>query len=124
MNKLILLVISAMFGLSLTTLVHSHPATERYIPIGYWAGVSDRYTYIGEIKTHDASNHSMSVVGSSGGKSIQITGQTRIWLDRSKQKLTNLKGSYSDCQPGRTIEVKFKGDSDTEAEWIKVRITR
>lgn len=123
MNKLILRVTLMMLGLSFMASGYSHPATERYIPIGYWAGVSDRYTYLGEIKTHDAADHTMKVEGSSGYKTIQLTEQTSIWLDRSKLKLTNLKGNYSDCRPGRTIEVKFKGDSDSEAEWIKVQIT-
>ena len=68
MSKQVLTVILMMFGLSLTASVYSHPATERYIPIGYWASVSDRYTYIGEIKSHDA-DHTMGVEGPSGSRS-------------------------------------------------------
>ena len=123
MTKVVLQSVLIMLGLTFIGSVYGHPATERYIPIGYWVSVADGYTYMGEIKSHDAAVQSMTVEGSSGYKTVAITKQTKVWLDRSELKLTNLKGSYSDCREGRTVEVKFKDDSDTEAEWVKVRIT-
>ena len=120
----VLRVILVTLGMSLMASAYSHPATERYIPIGYWSDVSGQDTYMGEIKTHDSAAHTMRVEGSSGARTVQLTEQTKIWLDRTAQKRTNQEGSYSDCQPGRTVEVKFKAGSGSEAEWIKVRTNK
>lgn len=122
MNKSVIQFILIGIGLFLVTGVGSHPATERYIPIGYWASVSGPATYTGKIETHNSKTHSMRIKSSSGMKNVVITPTTRIWLDRSSLKLTNLKGGYADCQPGRTVEVRLR-ENGTEADWVKVQIT-
>lgn len=115
----------AILGLVCAGAASGHPATERYIPIGYWAEVSDRQTYIGTIKGHDETAHALNVEGApgyEGYRKVVVTEGTRVYLDRSKLKRTNLEGTYADCREGRTVEVRFADGSD-EAKWVKVLIT-
>jgi hypothetical protein len=49
--------------------------------------------------------------------------QTQIWLDRSKLKQPNRKGSYTDYRKDLLVEVKYR-NNDRQAgvvEWIKVQ---
>ena len=70
------------------------------------------------------SQQTISVAGPSGTLTVKITNRTKIWLDRSKLKLTNLKGSSTDLQKGRMVEVKYEDYERKEfADWIKVQIT-
>ena len=104
--------------------VHGQKETERYIPLGQSPGLSDKYTVIGEVKAVDVPTQSLTVVGPSGTDTVTVTDRTRIWLDRSRLKLTTLKGRFADLKNGRTIEVKYEDrDRRPLAEWIKVQLT-
>ncbi len=106
------------------SLAHGQKETERYIPLGQSPGLSGKFTAIGEIKAVDPQRQSLTVVGPSGTDMVTVTDRTRIWLDRSTQKLTTLKGSFADLKVGRTIEVKYEDrDRRPLAEWIKVQVT-
>jgi hypothetical protein len=101
-------------------------ATEMFIPLGQSPGLSSKYTVIGTIETVDARNRTIIIAGPSETWSAQITDQTKIWLDRSKLRLTNQKGTFADLRKGRLVEVKYedanrKGKSP--AGWIKVQVT-
>jgi hypothetical protein len=101
-------------------------ATEMFIPLGQSPGLSSKYTVIGTIETVDARNRTIIITGPSETWSAQITDQTKIWLDRSKLRLTNQKGTFADLRKGRLVEVKYedanrKGKSP--AGWIKVQVT-
>ena len=104
----------------------AHEMTERYIPVGQSPGLSGKYTLIGKVQTIDARDRTVAIAGSTGTSSAKITERTRIWLDRSKLRLTNLKGAFSDLRPGLTVEVKLEGHrrgaSSGPAEWIKVQV--
>ena len=116
-------VIIAALGMSLHA--HGQKATERYIPIGQSPGVSQKLTSIGEIADVDQLKRTVTLLGPAGQHTVSITDSTRIWLDRTKLKQTNLTGTFADLQKGRRIEVKYQ-DAQTRqvADWIKVEITQ
>lgn len=94
--------------------------TERFIPIGESPGVSNEYSYIGKIVAVDRDARTITVEHAGGVKSIRLTEQTKIWLDRSKRRRQNAVGGYEDCEVGRDVEVKYLRDDDGTADWIKI----
>lgn len=103
---------------------YGQKATEQYIPIGQSPGVSGKLSYLGAITQHSARNQTITVADSAGPRTVKISNSTRIWLDRSKLKQSNVSGSFSDLQPGRRVEVKFVNPERRDAaEWVKVEIT-
>ncbi len=102
----------------------SHEATERYIPIGKSPGVSGKTSYRGVVESRNDAQHSVRMRAADGAESIRIDERTQIYLDRTSQGKTNLRGTYADCQPGREIEVKYiDNDPSKPAQWIKIRMT-
>ena len=99
-------------------------ASEIYIPMGQSPGLSGKYTEVGQIDAANDQDQTITMTNSSGSYTVEITESTKIWLDRSKLQLTNEKGSFTDLQAGRTIEVKHKdNDPGGPVEWIKVQVT-
>ena len=103
----------------------AHEMTERYIPIGQSPGLSGKYSVIGKVQATNVRDQTVAIVGSTGTWSAKITERTKIWLDRSTLRLTNLKGTFADLRPGVTVEVKHEGHQrgifSGPAEWIKVQ---
>lgn len=96
-------------------------STEMYIPIGKSPGVSGTSTRIGMIESVDAENETFVLRDGDTQLTIRCDARTRIWLDRSKAKLTNQVGKPSDCRPPRRVEVKFVADAASGiADWVKV----
>ncbi len=96
-------------------------ATERYIPLGQSSGVSFKLTVVGKIEAVDPARKSVTVATPSGPLIIEIREKSRIWLDRTKLKQTNLKGGFADLKSGSTIEVKFVDRNRNKfADWVKV----
>ena len=110
------LIIALLCGMSYA---HGQKATERYIPIGQSPGISNKYTYIGAIEAIDPQQHTVTAAG----HTVQITGETHIWLDRSLQKLSNHTGSFSDLQTGRKVEIYTGTMQSQVAEWVKVQVS-
>lgn len=103
---------------------HGQKETGRYIPLGQSPGLSNKYTLMGAVEMINVQEQTISVAGPSGTQIIKITDHTKIWLDRTKLKLTNLMGSSADLQKGLMVEVKFEDHERKEfADWIKVQIT-
>jgi len=99
--------------------------TELYIPIGQSPGLSQKYTSIGELAEVDPRAKTVTIADPAGRRTVKITEKTRIWLDRSKLKLTNLTGSFADLQQGRRVEVKYDDPQRREvAEWVKVEVSQ
>ena len=100
-------------------LVYSHPATERYIPIGESPGVSNVKSYVGAIRSirTTASGFTMSVEDSD--KLIEVTEDTKIYLDTGSAK-TNSIGAAEDCKVGRRVEVYLHEDGT--AYWVKISV--
>jgi hypothetical protein len=100
---------------------HGQEATERFVPVGQSPGISARYSDVGRIRSADPEHMTVTVQGPARMTTIKVTERTRIWLDRSRQRLTNEVGTMADLQPGRRVEVKYV-DHETKdrADWIKV----
>ena len=123
MTKIPVAIVGAVSILLIATQAYAQKQTEIYIPIGQSPGVSHTQTYIGPITAMDSSAGKLTVGSGGGAHVVTVTDKTRIWLDRSKQKLSNQAGKMSDLQVGRTVEVKYaKSTEPVEAEWIKVEI--
>jgi hypothetical protein len=99
-------------------------ATEQFIPLGQSPGVSGKLTWIGEIVGTDIPQRTLTIEAQ-GAHTLKITEKTRIFLDRSKLKQSNLTGTIADLQKGRRVEVKYEGPGPTPAaDWVKVEIAR
>jgi hypothetical protein len=105
-----LIALAAMIALLSSAPALGQKATEQFIPIGQSPGLSGQYTSVGTIEAADATGRTISV----GGRSVQVTERTRIWLDFAA-------GGFDDLQPGRRAEVMYEDDARKEfAAWIKV----
>ena len=113
----ILFISSLILG---STLSIGQQTTEQYIPIGKSPGISNKYSYIGSIVSVDEEARTIVVESNRGNKTIRVTPTTRLWLDRSRKKRTNIEASYSDCEVGRQVEVMYDHDDHNVAVWIKV----
>ena len=103
---------------------HAQKATERYIPLGRSPGLSTRYTTVARIDSVDPTSHTLTASGTLGTLTVKITDRTKIWLDRTPVGLTSVPGEFADCQPGRTIEVKYEDHARKRlAEWVKIQIS-
>jgi hypothetical protein len=100
---------------------HGQEATDRYIPLGRSPGISGTLTSIGEIVEVDPRERTMTIAEAAGRRTVKITDKTRIWIDRSKLKLTNVTGSFADLEKGRRVEAKYLDPTDRHvADWVKV----
>ncbi len=83
--------------------------------------MSGTYSYVGEVETVDAANRTVTVRGPEGSRTIAVTERTKIWLDRSEMRQTNIVGSFSDITVGRRVEMKYQDyESKENAAWVKV----
>lgn len=96
-------------------------STERYVPIGKSPGVSGSQSIIGEITAVDSAARTLTVKGQDSERTFRMTEDTRIWLDRSSWKRTNLVGTFYDCIVGRDAEVMYPKDDMATAHWVKVK---
>ncbi len=103
---------------------HAQKSTEQFIPIGMSPGVSHKNTCLGVVDTLSMQERVVTVREPAARRAIRITDKTLIWLDRSKLKLSNLRGRLADIQRGRRVEIKY-ADPETRllAEWVKVEMT-
>lgn len=111
-------ILVAMIGMASAA---AHPATERYIPVGQSPGISGQSSYVGAIEGVDEATRTIIMMHEGRRYTVQVTEETRIWVDRSGERKTNLVGGYEDCTAGRKAEIKFVDpDQKTTAEWIKL----
>lgn len=104
--------------------ISAHKATEVYIPVGQSPGLSGEYTTLGKINAVDMQNRTISMSDAVESYNIKITDSTQVWLDRSKLKLKNKKGSMKDIKEGMLAEVKYQKNKRGDAvEWIKVQLS-
>ncbi len=103
--------------------LHAQKETEVFIPIGKSPGVSGKYSMICKVETIKVSDSIMAIRQESGNMNLKMTEQTKIYLDKSKLKLQNEKGTWSDIKPGMTMEVKYVDNKPgNPVDWIKVLI--
>jgi hypothetical protein len=53
-------------------------------------------------------------------ETITISPITRIWLDRSKNKKSNIVASFDDIKIGRDVEVMHGHENENTAIWVKI----
>ncbi len=107
-----------------TLCVQGQKATEVFIPIGQSTGLSGKVTLIGKITSVDTQNRTITASDESGTHPVRLTERTRIYVDLSKQRSPNRKGTLADLRTGLLTEIKFEGNDRGKgvAEWIKVQI--
>ena len=95
-------------------------ATEQFIPLGQSPGLSSVIGMIGLVD-RVAQVIVITEETASGGQPVQVTAQTRIWIDRSTFSESNVAGGFDDLRAGRQIEIKYQDDERRQsADWIKV----
>jgi hypothetical protein len=98
-------------------------ATEIFIPCGKSPGLSGIHTVHGTIDNVTAQSRQLSMTDSSQTYSITVSQGAKIWLDRSKLKITNITGDFSQLKKDLLAEVKFiDNDRQKGVEWIKVQL--
>ncbi len=112
---------------STTPFAHGQKATEVFIPIGQSPGVSYKLTIVGTIERIDPQTRTIAGAAPAGPWSANVTPRTKIWLDRSKLRLTNQKGAFADLRTGLLVEVKYEDPAGRvqgkgPAEWVKVEV--
>ena len=100
---------------------YAQESTERYIPIGQSPGISNVVSYIGQIESVDAAARTVTFSGPEGSMTVRVADTTRIWVDRSGSRQSNLVGTFRDLKPGTRAEVKFLDPERRQvAQWVKV----
>jgi len=94
--------------------------TEKFIPIGMSPGVSGKSSYQGSITAVDSAAKTFSMQTDGDNKIIGVAATTRIWLDRSKSRKSNLDGGFGALETGSTVEVLLDPGDPTKAVWIKI----
>ena len=114
----------AILALCAGARAHGQMATEQFIPIGKSPGVSQKVTSIGTIDSVSVRQRTITIAEPNVRRTVVVTGNTRIWLDRSRLRLPNLRGRFEDLQKGRRVEVKYLDpDRRLPADWVKVEMT-
>lgn len=99
------------------THAHAQRATEQYIPVGQSPGISGILSLQGTIARVDTARRTFTVKDTT----VRVDAETRIYLDRSAARLTNLRGRFRDLRPGQRVEVLFlHRDRSDLAEWVKI----
>jgi hypothetical protein len=123
MKRLILVSLATLLPIVLC--VHAQKTTEMFIPIGQSAGLSGTKTLSATIDSVNVQNGTLTLRDSSGSHTVRFTDTTQIFLDMSRLRSSNRKGTIADLKKDRLAEVKYK-DNDRSAgvaEWIKVQVT-
>lgn len=109
-----------LFATLVSIPVRAQQTTERFIPIGFSPGVSNISSHIGAVTAVDNATQRFSIEAGSAVLTLRVTPDTRIWLDRSRARKTNVDADFGDILPGRRIEVHYDGDDPGAAVWIKI----
>ena len=115
-------------GLAICALCAGMPAgaqraTERYIPIGKSPGVSQANGLIGTIDSVSVVQRTITIEGPGERRTAAITPKTRIWLDRSRLRQSNVNAAFEDLRRGRRVEVKYLDPDRRIADWVKIEAT-
>ena len=106
-----------------TFCLHAQKETEVFIPIGKSPGVSGKYSMVCKVEMVKTNDSIMTIRQESGVMNLEMTEQTKVYLDKSKLKLKNEKGTLADIKPGMTMEVKYVDNKPgNPVDWIKLLI--
>lgn len=97
-------------------------STEILIPLGQSPGLSGKYTALGTITSVNRQSKTLSMKDESRNYQVVVSDHTKVWLDRSRLKLSNTEASIADISEGMRVEVKYvKNEKNAAVEWIKVQ---
>ena len=123
MKKLPKIIPVAMLSLFTAGQACAQMATEQYIPIGKSPGLSVSHSDVGHIRNFDSASRTLSLEAGGEIRQVRITNDTRIWLDRSGVKHSNLVGQTSDLATGSRVEVSYVDPARRQsAHWVKVEV--
>ena len=106
-----------------TFCLHAQKETEVFIPIGKSPGVSGKYSMLCKVETARTTDSILTIKQEAGVMNLKLTEQTKVYLDKSKLKLQNKKGTLADIKPGMTMEVKYVDNKPgNPVDWIKLLI--
>jgi hypothetical protein len=88
--------------------------------LGQSPGISGNYTTIGKIQAVNGQSRTLVIANESGTYTVKITDRTKIWLDRSKSKLSTIHVRMTDLKPGNLAR-SSEDENKHIAEWIKVQ---
>lgn len=117
MNRLTEFALTTMVLLSCSVAM-AQRTTEVYIPIGESPGVSGEQSIVGTIADVDYDRYSMIVSTGTERRTIEMTPDTRYYIDRSGEHEKSVAGNIHDCHEGQRIEAYV--DADGDAVWIKI----
>jgi len=98
-----------------STAAFPQAATERYIPIGRSPGISGVHSVQGVIES--VNGNTIAIRSGTTVVRVEIADTSDIWIDRSKIRVTNLRGTPIDLVVGRTVEAYLP-------RWIKVEVAQ
>lgn len=110
----------AVAGIMLSMAAWSHPATERYIPIGESPGISGIKSHIGTIRSVAEVPGAGLTMRVGEEEAVKIDHESRIYLQNVDPRKSNTIGTYADCKAGRLAEAYLADDGT--AIWIKIRV--
>lgn len=117
----LILILLGSISIGSISSAYAQKATEVFIPIGQSPGLSDKYTYTGNVESINKQNRTIRA----DGREIEVTPGTKIWLDRTALKASNSTGSFADLESGRQVEIKYVDANRKQiAEWIKIKVTQ
>ena len=119
--KIFLITALLIYFLLGASLSHSQQSTEQFIPIGQSPRISNIVSVTGNVVAVDQSVKTLVVDSSRGLITVKVTASTRLWLDRSKAKKTNIEANYDDIEIGVLVEVKQASEDATIADWVKIQ---
>lgn len=99
-------------------------AAERFIPLGQSPGLSGQVTLLGVIRDADPVSGQITLELEEGEvRAITVTRSTRVWVDRSLLRQSNLPGGFADLTPGLWLEAMPEANDPRQAEWVKVELS-
>ena len=103
------------------TAARAQQSTEQFIPIGFSPGVSNVSSFIGPVTAVDGTSRTFSLQVDGEPRTLRVSAETRIWLDRSKARKTSIDAGFGDIQPGSLIEVRYDEEDPEMAVWVKIQ---
>jgi hypothetical protein len=109
------------FAVGISGRLTAQETTEQFIPIGESPGVSGEESVVGEIIAVDNQKQEVLVSMGERRQTFKVEPDTRIYLDRSNERLENTETDFAECRVGRMVEIKPHEDDAAVASWIKIQ---
>jgi len=115
-------ILRALLALCVAQGATAQHLTERYIPVGAYPELVDRWVTVCTIVAVDPQARTVTVRQDGRELRFRVADDTRIWLDRSRLVQPTADGGLADLVPGLRAEVRFGPERPDVAYWIKAQI--